>query len=134
MIDSQINSLNDLKNFRSAPTLNSAQSNTLFKELSQYIDNADWLTIGIMAPSSNLAIFTLKEMEVLFKWPTFNIIQQPAKDGPVFLKANQKTRDIYIRTEYGLGEGILVSCQHNDEDKNAETLGPLPLNFFQRKK
>ena len=32
--------------------------------------------------------------------------------------------------EYGLGEGILVSCQYYQEEKDTETFGPLPLNFF----
>ena len=131
MIDSDVICINDLKHFRSAPNLNSSQSQTLFKELSSYIDNADWLTIGVMAPSSKRAIFILKEMETLFKWPALNLNRQPVEDGPVFLKANQKTGDVYIRIEYGLGEGILLSCQYNEEDKNAETIGPFPLDFFQ---
>ena len=133
MVDSEINSLNDLKNFRSAPILNKEQSTTLSKQLSDYMDKADWFTIGIMAPSSRLAILILKEMENRFNWSALNIVEKPVKDGPVFLKANQKTGDVYVRIEYGLGEGILLSCQHNTEGKEANTLGPLPLDFFKTK-
>ena len=46
MIDSEINSLNDLVNLRSAPTLDKDQSKILLKELSQYMDTADWFTDG----------------------------------------------------------------------------------------
>ena len=133
MVDSEINSLNDLKNFRTAPKLNKIQSQNLFIELSSCIDNADWFTIGIMAPSSKLAISILREMQNVFEWPELNPSQEQLKDGPVFLKANQKTGDIYIRIEYGLGEGILLSCQHNEELRDTDTIGPFPLDFFKDK-
>ena len=61
------------------------------------------------------------------------IAEKPIEDGPVFLKANQKTGDIYVRIEYGLGEGILLSCQHNEEGRDADTIGPFPLDFFKDK-
>ncbi|MFL0732696.1 MAG: DUF1824 family protein [Prochlorococcus sp.] len=38
-----------------------------------------------------------------------------------------------MRIEYGLGEGVLISCQHNNEEKEADTLGPFPLDFFKIK-
>ena len=133
MLDSEINTLKDLKVLRSAPVLDSDQSKALLKELSGYIDNADWCTIGIMAPSTNLAIFVLKEMESRFNWVSMIVVDKPTEDGPVFLKANQRTGAINIRIEYGLGEGILISCQHDEEQENADTFGPLPLNFFKTK-
>ena len=130
MIDSEINSLNDLVNLRSAPTLDKDQSKILLKELSQYMDTADWFTVGIMAPSAKLAIIILKGMESRLGWPEMRIATKPFEDGPVFLKANQKTGDIHVRIEHGLGEGILMSCQHNEEHKNVDTFGPFPLDFF----
>ena len=48
----------------------------------------------------------------------------------VFMKGNQKTGDVYIRSEYGLGEGILLTCQYNDLNRNSITYGPFPLSFF----
>jgi len=130
MLDSEIKVLTDLKSLRTAPTLDRDQSEYLLKELSLYMIDADWFTIGIMAPSSKLAIFILKGMEHLFDWPPMKVARKPIKDGPVFLKANQRTGDIHVRIEYGLGEGILIGCQHNEENKEAETLGPFPLDFF----
>ena len=133
MLDSKINTLNDLKSLRDAPALSSDQAKDLLKELILYMNDADWFTIGIMAPSATLAIFILKEMESRFKWPAMQVEQKPSEDGPVFLKANQKTGAIHVRIEYGLGEGVLLSCQHNEEKYNADTFGPFPLDFFKVK-
>ena len=96
--------------------------------------DADWFTIGIMAFSSHEAISRLRGMESLYHWSPMKIKENPKEEGPVFLKANQKTQDIYIRIESGLGEGILLSCQHNDQNKEADTFGPFPLDFFSRVK
>ena len=49
------------------------------------------------------------------------------------MKGNQKTGEVYIRTEYGLGEGILLTCQYDDPSKNSMTYGPFPLSFFMDK-
>lgn len=128
-----IKSLKDLNGHRSAPSLDATQSNHLLDQLCAYIGDADWFTVGIMAPSSSLAIFVLREMESRFNWTAMNVVDKPTEDGPVFLKANQKTGDIHVRIEYGLGEGVLISCQHNNEEKEADTLGPFPLDFFKIK-
>ena len=50
--------------------------------------------------------------------------------GSVFLKANQKTGNVLIRSENGLGEGILITCQYDNNASEANTFGPLPLDFF----
>ena len=47
-----------------------------------------------------------------------------------FLKANQKTGNVFVRSENGLGEGILITCQYDEGVKESNTFGPLPLNFF----
>ena len=130
---SKINSLTDLENLRTAPDLDADQAKNLLKELAKKMNHADWFTIGIMAPSTKLAIFVLKELEDRFNWNPTKIVIRPNADGPVFLKANQKTGETHIRTEYGLGEGILLSCQHNDQKETAETFGPFPLSFFKSK-
>ena len=51
-------------------------------------------------------------------------------DGSVFLKGNQKTGNVFIRSENGLGEGILITCQYDEDTKESYTFGPLPLDFF----
>jgi len=133
VIDSDIKTLKDLKSLRSAPSLDEHQSRALLEELTKYLEAADWFTIGIMAESSKLAIFVLKEMEYHFNWSPMKIVSKPDQDGPVFLKANQKTGDIHVRVEHGLGQGILIGCQHNDNNKGADTLGLFPLDFFKIK-
>ena len=130
MNDSDIKSLIDLRQMRSAPLLDEKQEKRLLNELSFYINTADWFTIGIMAPSSKQAIFVLKDMERFFNWSSMRVATTPQEDGPVFLKANQKTGDIHVRIEYGLGQGVLLGCQYNDPQKQADTLGPLPLSLF----
>ncbi len=133
MSDLVIKYLKDLNNLRSAPDLNNTQKVLLLEELSIYMKDAEWFTIGIMASSLKLAIDNLKEMESFFNWPEMKIKQKPDQEGPVFLKANQNTRDIYIRVEHGLGEGILITCQKTGLDNHSNTFGPFPLHFFQIK-
>ena len=48
----------------------------------------------------------------------------------LFLKANQKTGNGFVRSENGLGEGILITCQYEEDAKISNTFGPLPLDFF----
>ncbi len=48
----------------------------------------------------------------------------------VFLKGNQKTGNVFIRSEIVLGEGILITCQYDEDVKGSNTYGPLPLDFF----
>ena len=33
-------------------------------------------------------------------------------------------------TEKGLGEGILLTCQYEHDNKDSNTFGPFPLDFF----
>ena len=133
IMDSEIKFLKDLRNLRSAPNLEADQYKSLLEELSGYLDAADWFTVGIMAPSSKLAIFVLREMESSLNWTAMKVVDKPSDNGPVFLKANQKTGDIYVRIEHGLGEGILISTHDEDLQKDADTFGPLPLDFFRTK-
>ena len=48
----EINKLVDLNNLRTAPQLSNRQEKRLLEELEANIFNADWITIGIMAPSA----------------------------------------------------------------------------------
>ena len=52
----EVNKLVDLNNLRTAPLLSNSQVKKLLEELETNIFNADWITIGIMAPFDTKAI------------------------------------------------------------------------------
>jgi len=128
--DKDLIELKDLERLRSAPTLNRKQSEVLLIETKTIIINADWLTIGIMSSSLEEAINTIRRIEEKFKYNEMKLVTLPNTNGPIFLKANQKTGEIHARIEYGLGEGILISCHNDDISIIARTIGPFPLDFF----
>ena len=125
--------LDDLDKLRSAPKINKKQSKILFNELSQIIHKSDWITIGVMSPSLKKGIQAIRTIEEKFEYNKMKCITLPTSEGPIFLKANQKTGEIHARVEYGLGEGILISCQNNDDSLISKTIGPLPIDFFDEK-
>ena len=129
--DEQIFKLADLDKLRSAPKLNQEQSKKLLDELKDIINESDWITIGIMSPSLKEGIQAIRSIEKQFKYNEMKCITLPISEGPIFLKANQKTGEIHARIEFGLGEGILISCQNEDTSLITQTIGPLPLNFFE---
>ena len=134
----EIKKLVDLNSLRSAPLLSNSQIKKLLKELETNIFNADWITIGIMAPCDNKAIETLRSISKKYSSIKFDNLDSlhadggvlNNSDGSVFLKFNQKTGSVFVRSENGLGEGILITCQYDDQFKESNTFGPLPLNFF----
>ena len=126
----EINTLFDLNNFRTAPKLSKSQEKKLLEELEKNISNADWLTIGIMAPSDNKAIEALKSISKKYSSIKFGNLDLLQADGSVFLKGNQKNGNVFVRSENGLGEGILITCQYGEGSKESNTFGPLPLDFF----
>ena len=125
-----INKLVDLNSFRVAPKLNNSQIKKLFGELESNISKADWMTIGIMAPSDIKAVEALQSISKKYSSIKFSNLDALSANGNVFLKANQKTSNVFIRSENGLGEGILITCQYDDDFKESDTFGPLPLDFF----
>ena len=126
----EINKLVDLNNLRTAPQLSKRQEKKLLEELEVNIFNADWITIGIMAPSDNKAIKALKSISKKYSSIQFGNLDSLHAYGGVFLKANQKTSNVFVRSENGLGEGILITCQYEESAKESNTFGPLPLDFF----
>ena len=126
----EINNLYDLNNLRTAPTLNQKKIKKLLKELEPKILNSDWITVGIMASNDNEAIEALRTISKKFSLIKFNGFENLKANGNVFLKGNQKTGSVYIRSENGLGKGILITCQYNQKSKESITYGPLPLDFF----
>ncbi len=125
-----IRRLEDLNKLRSAPKLTKEQSKLLLTELINIINKSEWLTIGVMSPSLKKGINAIRKIEQKFEYDEMRCITIPRKDGPIFLKANQKTGEIHARIEFGLGEGILISCQNFDNSLNTKTIGPFPLDFF----
>ena len=126
----EINKLVDLNNLRTAPQLSNSQEKKLLDELEANIFNADWITIGIMAPSDNRAIEALQSISKKYSSIKFGNLDSLHADGSVFLKANQKTGNVFVRSENGLGEGILLTCQYDEDSGESSTFGPLPLDFF----
>ena len=125
-----INNLFDLNSFRSAPRLSKRQIKRLLGELEENIFNADWITIGIMARSDFDAIEALQSISKKYSSIKFRNLDSLRANGSVFLKGNQKTGNVFMRSENGLGEGILLTCQYEDETEGFSTFGPLPLDFF----
>jgi len=120
----EINKLVDLNNFRTAPKLSDSQEKKLLEELESNILNTDWITIGIMAPSDIKADIALQSISKKYSSIKFGNLDSLSANGSVFLKANQKTSNVFIRSENGLGEGILVTCQYDD--------GAYESNTFQK--
>ncbi len=128
--NNEILRLEDLDKLRSAPKLNNEQAKILFNEARHVINKSDWLTIGIMSPTVDKALNAVRKIEAKFEFKKMECTNLPSSDGPIFLKANQKTGEICARVEFGLGEGILISCQNYENSLNSKTIGPFPLDFF----
>ena len=126
----EVNKLVDLNNLRTAPKLSYGQEKKLLEELEENILNTDWITIGIMAPSDDRAIKALQSISKKYSSIKFGNLCSLNADGCVFLKANQKTGNVFVRSENGLGEGILITCHYDEDTKGSNTFGPFPLDFF----
>ena len=125
-----INNLFDLNSLRTAPLLSSSQVKKLLGELESNILDSDWITVGIMASHDYEAIEALKSISKKYTSIKFRDLDSLNADGSVFLKGNQKTGNVYMRSENGLGEGILLTCQYEKDSEESFTYGPLPLGFF----
>ena len=130
MSDPGITQLSDLARLRGAPELSPDSAEQLRAELSSAMAQASWFTVGVMAPSAEMALKTLRALETSQSWDPLDLVDTTDENGPVFLKANQKGGTIRIRIEHGLGEGILISGHGDDETQPSTTWGPLPLDFF----
>ena len=115
----EINKLVDLNSLRTAPLLSNSQVKKLFDELELNILNSDFD-----------AIEALKSISKKYSSIKFSEFDSLHANGSVFLKANQKTGNVFIRSENGLGEGILLTCQCNEDSLESKTFGPFPLDFF----
>ena len=130
MSDPVITQLSDLARLRGAPELSPDAAEQLRAELSSAMAQASWFTVGVMAPTAEMALKTLRALETSQSWDPLDLVDTTDENGPVFLKANQKGGTVRIRIEHGLGEGILISGHGDDETQPSTTWGPLPLDFF----
>ena len=126
----EIYNLFDLNSFRTAPQLTKRQMKKLLEELEAHIKKADWITVGIMAYSDIEAILALRSISKKYPSVKFQDLETLHANGSVYLKGNQKTGNVFIRSENGLGEGILLTCQYERAFDESNTFGPLPLDFF----
>ena len=126
----QISQLIDLNKYKTAPILDKNQIQKLSRELDNEIRKSDWITIGVMAKSDNEAKNALRMFVQKYPYMNFKDFEKLKATGNVFMKGNQKTGEVYIRSEYGLGEGILLTCQYDNSSNDSITYGPFPLNFF----
>ena len=83
-----------------------------------------------MAPSVIKAIEALQTISKKYIAIKFENLNSLHANGSVYLKGNQKTGNVFVRSENGLGEGILITCQYNEEAQESCTFGPFPLDFF----
>ena len=125
-----IQCLNDLSRLRKAPTLDQSTADQLRKELQVALAQSSWFTIGVMAPSADQALSSLRSLEASQRWTSLEVVETTSDEGPVFLKANQRGGTVRVRIEQGLGSGILISGHGDDDAQPATTWGPLPLDFF----
>ena len=86
----EINKLVDLNNLRTAPKLSNSQEKKLLEELEANIFHADWITIGIMAPSDSKAIEALQSISKKYALIKFENLDSLHADGCVFLKVIKK--------------------------------------------
>ena len=127
-----INNLDELNHLRTAPLLDKFESEVILKQINSEIINSDWITIGIMANSDKDAKKALTSIIKKYNFKFFKNFNKIKAPGNVFLKANQKTGEVYIRSENGLGVGILLTCQYNNPSNNSQTYGPFPLDLFMK--
>ena len=127
-----ITNLNDLNQLRSAPLLDKSESDDILSQINIKIKDADWITIGIMATNQQDAKKALNSIIQKYNFKFSKSFNELSASGNVFLKANQKSGEVYIRSENGLGEGILLTCQYNDLSIHSKTYGPFPLNLFRQ--
>ena len=125
-----MNNLEELNHLRTAPYLDKFESEVILNQINSKVINSDWITIGIMAISDKDAKKALTSIIKKYNFKFFKNFNKIKAPGNVFLKANQKTGEVYIRSENGLGVGILLTCQYNNTPNHSQTYGPFPLNLF----
>ena len=131
---SEFATLTSLRGLRTAPALSVAERSMLRQELQAAMAPCAWFTIGVMAPSGAAALETLRQSEAAFGWPALEHqgpVPQALEAGTtVFLKGNQRNGAYLIRSEAGLGDGVLITGHQSADPQQDDTWGPLPLDLF----
>ncbi len=126
--------LTSLRGLRRAPELSVAERSMLRQELQAAMAPCAWFTIGVMAPSAGVALETLRQSEAALDWPALEaqgpVPQELEAGTTVFLKGNQRNGGYLIRSEAGLGEGVLITGHQSADPQQEDTWGPLPLDLF----
>ena len=133
--------LDSLRGLRSAPSLDPSQRQDLRQALRERLGSCQWFTLGVMAPDRESAVTCLRSLEAAQGWSPLQEVSDTerngedvghgvAKDGPVFLKGNQRNGGFRVRQEGGLGEGLLITGHNPDAPEAEDTWGPLPLDLF----
>ncbi len=126
--------LASLRGLRTAPRLGDQATAELLEELLQKMALCEWFTVGVMAPTAQQAVGTLRRLEQICGWPTLELdpgaTALEGQEGPVFLKANQNNGRFQLRLEQGLGEGVLITGHSPVDPAAQDTWGPLPLQCF----
>ena len=124
----EIKNLVDLNGLRSAPQLSKRQMKKLFEELETNILDADWITIGIMAPTDVDAVAALTSISNKYSSIKFRDLNSIHAKGNVFLKGNQKTGNVFIRSENGSEKNIIN--QYDEDSKSLILLDHCHLIFL----
>ena len=105
---------------------------TLSKEAFDVVTRNELIELAKSFVNDEVILKCIRSYSISKKYPSikFGNLGSLHADGGVFLKANQKTGNVFIRSERGLGEGILITCQYDEDAKESNTFGPLPLDFF----
>ena len=98
----EINNLADLNSLRTAPLVSNIQVNKLLEELEANIFNADWITIGIMAPSYIKAIEALKSISNKYSSIKFDI-------GFAISEGFKEPIDLISKKQQGLSSSKYIS-------------------------
>jgi hypothetical protein len=131
MTPQEVVHLADLRGFREAPPLSSVQRCQLREELRQRVASCQWCTIGVMAPGAVDAWAALQSFAQALDLPPFAAPSGVEEStGPVFLKANQRNGQVWLRQEAGLGQGVLLTGHSASNPELEDTWGPLPLDLF----
>lgn len=136
----QPSSLARLVGLRTAPTLDPAERSQLLRELKSAVASCEWFTVGVMAPTAARALQVLRRCETFLGLPQLEpanpAMAIPSTENgaidprPVFLKGNQRTGTYLLRSEAGLGEGLLITGHSSSSPAAEDTWGPIPLDLL----
>lgn len=97
---------------------------------------ADFLTLGICADSSQAALAALQDYLLALAGDqepgtaAYDFSTAPTGDQPVYVKVNTQRHSLHWDQYIGEYRGVLVTCQSQDVAQSGGTYGHFPLNLF----